>query len=207
MTMPKEETIMTSAGTLHLHECIMLLVLRDREGTIASGSYQYAVGGAVLAELMLQKRIDVQIDRKKQFARLLSDKPCGDPLLVAEQLVRRGILRRSKDKVLGIFNRTIYPELDPRPERELIARLEAAVFGDAQDIDTRTAVLISLANGAGLLRLVFDKKRLKGRRARIRQISNGELVGKATAEAIQAMQTAVMVACIVPVMAGTAASR
>jgi hypothetical protein len=45
---------------------------------------------------------------------------------------------------------------------------------------------------------VFDKRQLKGRKARIQQVVNGELTGKATREAIEAMQAAVMVACIIP---------
>jgi hypothetical protein len=55
-----------------------------------------------------------------------------------------------------------------------------------------------LANSTGLLKIVFDKKKLKGRKARIKQIVDGEITGKAATEAIQAMQAAVMVACIMP---------
>ena len=117
---------------------------------------------------------------------------------MAEQLAKRWILRIDEDKVLGIFTRKIYPEVDPRPERELIERLRQAIFGDGGEIDPRTVVLLSLANSADLLKLVFDKKQLKSRKARIEQVVNGDLTGKATNEAIQAMQAAVMVACILP---------
>ncbi len=64
-------------------------------------------------------------------------------------------------------------------------------------------VLLSLASSADLLRHVFDKKELKARQARIEQVVNGELTGKATKEAIEAMQAAVMVACIIPAIVVT----
>lgn len=68
-----------------------------------------------------------------------------------------------------------------------------------------TVVLLSLANSTGLLKVVFDKKKLKGRKARIKQIVNGEITGKAATEAIQAMRAAVMVACIMPTLMATLA--
>jgi hypothetical protein len=99
---------------------------------------------------------------------------------------------------LLLFTRKIYPELNPVPERRLIERLRQAIFTDGRDIDPRTVVLVSLADSTGLLKVVFDKKKLKGRKDRIKEISNGEITGKAAKEAIQAMQAAVMVACIMP---------
>jgi hypothetical protein len=67
---------------------------------------------------------------------------------------------------------------------------------------------LSLAKSADLLKLVFDKKQLKSRKTRIEQVVNGEMTGKATQEAIQAMQAAVMVACIMPaIMASTTAAH
>ena len=224
-------------NTLFLHEEILLLALRDEEGTIASGTmYQYAIGASVLAELLLTKRIEVDQSGKRKLVNFISTSPLGDPLIdeclekvgnakrravlqtwvsrfagiknlkhrVARQLCRRGILRADEDKVLLLFTRKIYPEINPGPERELIRRLEHAIFTDTRDIDPRTVVLLSLANSTGLLKIVFDKKKLKGRKARIKQIVDGEITGKAATEAIQAMQAAVMVAVIMPaVMSST----
>jgi len=232
---------MAADRKLYLHEEIMLLALRDKEGTVFSGTmYNFAIGGAVLAELLMKKRIDVEAVKKRRYARVLSPAPVGDPLIdeclaklagakkraqlqtwvsrfanmknlkhrVAGQLAKRWILRVDEDKVLGIFTRKIYPEVDPKPEREMIERLREAVFGETQNIDPRTVVLLSLANSAQLLKLVFDRKLVKGRKARIERIVNGELTGKATQEAIQAMQAAVMVACIMPaVIAATTSSH
>jgi Golgi phosphoprotein 3 len=232
---------MATKSELFLHEEIMLLALRDREGTVASGThYQYAIGGAILAELLLQGRISVEQSKKKMYAKVIDSTPVGESLLdnclakitgakktaqlqtwvprfagvknlkkrVAGQLCRRGILRMDEDKVLGLFTRKVYPEVDPGPERQLIAGLHNAIFSEGGEVDPRTVVLLSLANSADLLKLVFDKKELRGRKKRIEQVINGEMTGQAAKEAIQAMQAAVMVACIMPaVFAATSASR
>jgi hypothetical protein len=222
---------MTIQTSLFLHEEVMLLALRDEEGTIASGTmYQYAIGAAILAELLLNQRIALDESKKKKLVNLISSTPLGEPLIdqclekfsnakrraslqtwvsrfagvknlkhrVAQQLCNRGILRATEDKILLLFTRKIYPELNPIPEKRLIERLRQAIFTDSRDIDSRTVVLVSLAEGTGLLKVIFDKKELKGRKARIKEISNGEITGKAAKEAIQAMQAAVMVACIMP---------
>lgn len=225
--------------SLHLYEEVMLLALHDKKGTVFSGAtWSFAIGGAVLAELLMRKRIDVEQVRAKQFARTLSHIPIGDPFMddcltriagarrraqlrewvsmfartkhlkqrVAEQLARRGILRVDQDKVLGIFTRRIYPEVDAIPEREVIERLQEAVFSESRAIHPRTVVLLSLAASADFLKHVFDKRELKARKARIEQVVNGELSGRATKEAIQAMQAAVMVACIMPAVAASTTS-
>ncbi len=231
---------MKSKYDLTLHEEILLLALKDDTGTLASGThYQFALAGAVLAELLLNQRISVEAQKKKKFARLESSTLLGDPVLdeclnkvvsskkrqqlqtwvsrfsgvkdlknrVAQQLVKRGILKAEEDKVLLIFKRKLYPEFNPEPERKLIERLHEAVFTEKSDIDPRTVVLLSLANSANLLKVIFDKKELKTRKSRIEQLINGELSGQATKEAIEAMQAAIMVAAVIPsiVAASTAA--
>jgi hypothetical protein len=108
---------------------------------------------------------------------------------------------------LLLFTRKIYPEINPEPERKLIERLRQAIFTDSRDIEPRTVVLVSLANSTGLLKIVFDKKKLKGRKARIEEIINGEITGKAAKEAIQAMQAAVMLCCIMPAFTTAAISH
>lgn len=224
---------MTEQHPLFLHEEILLLALQDAEGTIASGTwYQQAIGGAILAELLLSSRIRVDESGKRKLVELISSKPVGDPLIdeclekvvaakrraspatwigrfaavkglknrLAEQLCRRGILRADEKTVLLIFTRRIFPEIDPEPERKLIERLCEAIFSEASEVDPRTVVLVSLANGTGLLDVVFDKKKLKAREQRIESIVNGEVTGKAAKEAVEAAQAAIMVAVILPTM-------
>ena len=52
---------------LLLHEEVLLLALRDEKGTIASGTmYQYALGGAILAELLLKDPALITVDPRSR---------------------------------------------------------------------------------------------------------------------------------------------
>jgi len=73
-------------------------------------------------------------------------------------------------------------------------RLRDAIFTDTDQVEPRTVVLLSLAKSTNVLKVNFDKKKLKSRKDRIERIINGEVTGKATKEAIEAMQAAVVVA-------------
>ena len=222
---------------LFLHEEIMLLALCDEEGTVVGGThYSFALGGAILAELLLQERVKVDDSRRKKLLTVRSAKPIGEPLLdeclekvrsakrraslqtwvgrfagikqlrhrVALALCERGILRADEDTVLLIFKRKVYPEVDPKPERELIERLRQAVFTYTNELDSHTVVLAALANGSGILKVVFDKKKLKARKKRLEQLTKGNVAGKATKEAIEAMQAAVVAAMVATTVATTA---
>lgn len=209
---------------LGLHEELLLLMLRDERGTIAPGTmYQQALAGAILAELVLLSRIDVD----EEHARVTDPSPTGDDVLdeclakmdasrraralrdwisrlsgtrelkdkVADHLVALGVLRREKDRVLFVFPRTRYPEVTHGPEGEIVTRLWKAVFGGGEIDNARTAMLLSIAHASDVLRLVFDPRDLKRRRARIEAISNGDLIGPATGQVIRAAQAAVVAAC------------
>jgi len=226
---------MSDASELFLHEELMLLSLRDREGTTEMGAwYHQAVAGGILAELLLRRRIHVG-PGKKAAVELLDYAPLGDSVVdectlqirdekkprslawwlsrisnlhdlkgrVATGLVRRGILRADEDKVLLIFTRKIYPELDPEPEAALVERLRAAVFEDDGELDPRTIVLVALAHGTGLLAVTFGRKELKPRKERIEHIASGELVGQIAEEVVSAVQAAVIAATIVPTITAT----
>jgi len=230
---------MTHLNPLSLPEEIMLLALHDEEGTIEMGSmYAYAIGGAVLAELLMRDRVHLD-SSKKRSVHLVNAKPLGDPLLddcltkiqesrkqaaaqtwvanfanlkdlkhrLAMRLCDRGILRADEDKILLLFSRRIYPEVDPKPEKEMAERLRQAIFTEDDHLDTRTVVLVSLAHSAGLLKMVFDKKDLKGRTERIERIINGDATGQATKQAIEAVQAAIFVTCIMPAITTASVTR
>ena len=223
---------------LHFYEELMLLALKDKEGTFATDEmgFMYALGGALLAELMLMGSIGIELVKKKKFVDLTDPAPMGDPILdecleklrtakrraslntwvsrfaglkkfkhrAAQQLCRRGILRADEGKVLLIFTRKIYPELDPGPERDLVERLRMAIFTETSDVDPRTTILIALADKAGVLKNVFEKKELKARKKRIEEIGSGSLTAAAVKEVVQAAQAAVMVATLAATTASAA---
>jgi hypothetical protein len=216
---------------LRLHEEILLLVLRDEEGTVASGPvYEYAMAGGILAELLLGERLSVETSGKKDkpAIRMKSSTSMSDEVIdeclakvrasekqksprhwiskfaqtkklkhrVASRLCDLGILRSDRQKVLWLFSHEVFPELDHETEAEIIARPEHAIFSDTPDVGVRTLLLASLADSADLLGLVFDKQRLKARKGRIKKMIEGEMVGRATAEVIQAVQAALLVSSI-----------
>jgi hypothetical protein len=57
---------------------------------------------------------------------------------VVASLREQGVLREERSKVLGIFNRSRDLEADPEPEREVRARLRAALV-EGGALDARTA--------------------------------------------------------------------
>jgi Golgi phosphoprotein 3 len=151
-----------------------------------------------LALIQESKKIRKASDWVQKFAALKDLKNRA-----ARQLVAKGVLKEDTGKVLGIFKRTIYPEANPGPEQDLRRRLEEAIFMDQQEVDPATTVVVALARATGLLDRVFTKKRLKPRKQRLEDLVNGNLAGKATREAVEAVQAAILVATIVPAIAAS----
>jgi len=222
-----------NAEKLYLHEEVLLIALKDYEGTVASGStFMYAVGGAILSELLMSGRIEVDQKTKRKLIKVVDSTPTGDPCLddclqridqagaqynmqgwlskfaftkrlkdvVAASLVRRGILKADEDRVLLLFKRKIYPEINPAPERAIIERMRNAIFSDVGKVEAHTILLISLARSANLLPMVFDKRDLKKRKERIEQIVDQEPAGKAATQAIQAAVAAAAMIAVMPVV-------
>lgn len=219
---------------LKLYEEVMLLALRDDKGTVTSSFTEYALAGAVMAELILAKRITVDSSKKKMVS-LINAKPMSDDVLdramskikgskrkvslanwvtkiagmkrlrldIAYQLCDKGVLKAQQERVLLIFNREVFPEINPEPEQKILQRIEAAITGNDKTLPPKTAVLVSLCNGAGLLKDNIDAQILKDNKQRIEQISKGECIGDATKEIIVACQTAIFIAAIMPTVITT----
>jgi Golgi phosphoprotein 3 len=89
---------MSASAELHLHEELMLLALRDEKGTVATGTWiDQALGGALLAELMLEGRVRLTGAGSKATARLVKRTPTGNALL--DEAAGR-IAESSKDRKL-----------------------------------------------------------------------------------------------------------
>jgi hypothetical protein len=120
---------------------------------------------------------------------------------IAESLCDKGILEQDDKKVMFVFTRKVYPEVDGTCEDHLRERLASVMFHEEVKPDERTAVLIAIANHAGLLNWNFPPVELKQHKQRIRDLSTGKiLASEATASAITAMQSAMMAAAMVPVI-------
>lgn len=118
----------------------------------------------------------------------------------AASLCERGILKAEEGTVFFFFDKTYYPELNPRPELKLISRLEKAIFGTEKVTDERTIVLLALLRKSELLKVPFEAKALREQRHRMKDICENQLVGDAANAAAEAAQTAVMMAAIMPAM-------
>lgn len=156
--------------------------------TLRSGTQ---IGDPVLDDALLQ----LQNAKRRANAATWVQRWAKSRLLheTARRLAQQGVLRVEEKRVLLLFNRTVYPEMDPGPERRLIERIRIAIFGDAE-VDARTAAIVTLSNAAGLLNPVFGRKELKARKGRIQGMAEGDAVAEATRAAIQAAQAAVAVA-------------
>lgn len=129
------------------------------------------------------------------------------PHRVAGQLAEKGIVTADEKKVLWVFSRRIYPELDGTFEDEIRQRMAALMFRDAA-ADARTTVLVALARHAGLLKNNFAPAELEQHQERIVNLASGNILAEgATQETIKAIQTAIIVAAIVPsIVASTVAT-
>ncbi len=76
----REETM---TEDLRLHHELLLIALRDETGTPESraSSLEIALGGALLAELLLSGRISIAEDTKKKLVELADSRPFGDEVL------------------------------------------------------------------------------------------------------------------------------
>jgi hypothetical protein len=82
---------------LGLHEEIMLLALHDKKGTIIGGVWHAtALGGAILSELLLRGKLEIETDGKKSFVKLIDKKPTGDEVL-DEAIQKIAVAKRRAD--------------------------------------------------------------------------------------------------------------
>ncbi|PTU55562.1 GPP34 family phosphoprotein [Sphaerisporangium cinnabarinum] len=160
---------------------LFLLLLDDDGASIqAAGTLYYTLGGAVLTELALLGRVEVDDTGVLNGPRVTpaGDEPLPDPLLqaafdtvaaktqrvqpllvalgadlwreVMERLVARGLVRQEERTVLGLFRTTRWPAADAEHEARLRARVRR-VLEDGEAPDARTAAIVGLLSASGAL--------------------------------------------------------
>lgn len=217
-------------GALSLPECLILLALNDQTGKRNGHYVDIALAGAGLSELALRGLLREQqsanrftlaadivtgdafldgcmnvvrdhgVDKppKQLISKIAGTKGLVERLL--DRLVSRGILQQQTKKLFFIFDQKVYPEAAPEPERHLKAHLADIMFSGGVPT-SRDCVLIALAKQTGLLNVNFDRALLREHHAHIDDIARGKtLAASATAETISAIQTAILIAVIVPVV-------
>jgi hypothetical protein len=123
---------------------------------------------------------------------------------LAERLVRRGILERRDDKVLGLFPRTRWPAVDSTHELAVRRDLTAALVQGVQP-DQQTACLIALLSAIDRAHKIVDRDGLPSGqvRKRAKEIARGEWAAQAVKDAISA-STAAVTAGVTAATAGAA---
>ena len=126
---------------------------------------------------------------------------------LASQLAEYGILKKDEKKVLWLFSKRVYPELDSTYEDSIRKRMAALMFDDKAPVDEHIAVLVTFAKCTNTLAPNFARVELQQHAKRIESICNGDvLAGSATQETIAAVQAAQMAAMIASTAAITAAT-
>ncbi|GAA4910771.1 GPP34 family phosphoprotein [Streptomyces coeruleoprunus] len=203
-----------------LGEEVMLLSLDDESGVVKDRSTAaWAVAGGTLLELAMRNRVTVTNGRVRvadpaptgvslldDRLRLLGDwtrrRPSGKvgDWLAKDQatavraaldsLCERGLVVEEQRRALGLFPVRRYPETDGSVERELRARLSAAVL-DGGLPDDRTSALVALLHGARLHAIAFPGVPRKEIDARMAQIAEGQWAGESVRRAIRDMQATI----------------
>ena len=206
-------------------EDLLLLMLDDETGTPAgAGTLHYPLGGAVLVELALLGRVEIEeghggLNGPKVSA--TGEGPLADPLLqsaydkvaekprgvqtlilevgtrlwepLIERLVDRGLIRREKKKVLGLFKMNTLPAADPTHEAELRHKIRA-VLEDGADPDTRTAAVIALLSSSGTLPMLRPPLPWSGKiHERAKALEDGNWGAKAVNTAVARTAAAIAV--------------
>jgi hypothetical protein len=205
-------------------EDLALLLLDPDTGraVVDSTSLDRALAGALLLDLATRERITGDGNGAKARLSAVGAAPTGDALLDAalarldkplraqkaverlargmrrqllERLVERGLVRRERSRLLGLFPVTTWPSADPGPAKELRGWV-AAVLRDGARPDQHLALLISLVHAVKAEHKVVDGPR-RQLRARAAEVAEGEWAGQAVRKAVQAVQSSVAAAVAV----------
>lgn len=199
---------------LLLAEELFLLVLDDEKGTTAYSVLEPELAGALLLDLiaagcLVETSGELHVDRDrsapshpllaealnavcargkpkkpKYWVGKLPKKLKPIKVRVAASLVSRGVLDEKRHNTLGLMWTTRYPQADPRPKRELSARLEATLLQGAEP-DPRTARLVVLIGAMGLVPSGVPKDQRKAVAGRAEAMAESSAVGAAVKRALE----------------------
>jgi hypothetical protein len=212
-----------TSHSLFLHEEIVLLALHDEKGTVPFGTMVgYAVGGALIAELLLRERLALAPGKRADLLTVRSTTPVGEPALdLALEQIRTAKRRASATSWVGrLASRVPTRQIALRLAQRGIVRREEGRFlliftrdvfptvnpdperelvermrraiFEDREVDGRTAILVGLAKSVDLLRLVFDRKAVKARKQRLDELAKMHAAAGATREAIESVQAAMV---------------
>jgi len=204
---------------LNCAEELILLSIDDQTNSfyrITNINFNVALIGALLMDLALRKRIDVNLEG----IYVLSTEPTGDRFLDAilenlieteagnqpavlvgqlynsmghlkdkllQDLEEKGIIKVSQCKVLWLFKKRRYPIIDQKEEEEVLSRIRKTVLTDV-DPEPRDLALIALLNICNLMDKIFTNDELEQRSERLEQLKKLDLISPAVKRIIGEMQ-------------------
>jgi Golgi phosphoprotein 3 len=212
---------------LTLPQELYLLALHEEKGRVPaalSTSLHYGLGGAILAELILQGRVGLDDDRK---AVVVNNTMFGEDDLLNEALERiqasgrhhkttywvstfsDNIRKLEKRLANGLVDRGVLRKEEKRflgvmpyeayPAQDASARFWIkqhlrSVVLGGEAADAHTATLLSLVCACDMLERVFTRDELKAARRKIETLTSGEVIGDAVQQAIETIEAATMAA-------------
>ncbi|HQM17221.1 MAG TPA: GPP34 family phosphoprotein [Candidatus Cloacimonas sp.] len=204
---------------LNCAEELILLSIDDQTNSfyrITNINFNVALIGALLMDLALRKRIDVDLEG----IYVLSTEPTGDKFLDAilenlieteagnqpavlvgqlynsmghlkdkllQDLEEKGIIKVSQCKVLWLFKKRRYPVIDQKEEEEVLSRIRKTVLTDV-DPEPRDLALIALLNICNLMDKIFTQEELEQCSERLEQLKKLDLISPAVKRIIGEMQ-------------------
>lgn len=209
--------------TLSLVEDIVLLALDEESGKLRSlpdRALDYALAGALLAELSMHKKIHAdeagltvddaappedtvlrkafslisrleERDLKHALSRLAADGPEFRKEVV-RGLVRRGVLREEDKEFLWVFHRKVYPASDRDAEEAVRARLRRVVLDDEHEPERSDLLLVGLVHACQLAYLVLSQEELQGNREHLQALARSDAIGRAVYDTVQEIHRALL---------------
>ena len=188
---PETELPYALAGALLLELCLGGRV--RLEGKKVAPVNPTPTGSAMADELL--EKIAAAKKPKKAAAWIESFGEHGKRIRKAAacSLVAQGILREEEKRFLWVIPYTGYAAVDTSAKFTLKQRLRGLALG-GENANPHDLALLSLVRAGGLLDNVFTKDEMRRAKRRVEELVKDEAVGQAVAEAIQAVNTAVIVA-------------
>lgn len=213
-----------------VEELFLLLRRDDGRAESATAQNGFGLAAAVVTDLVLAERITLSDDKDprvgvlspaatghpaldaalarlvekdgKRLSGLVADRRLAVEQQTAEALAAAGVVRIEEKRALGLVPAR-YPVLDTEPERRVRERLRTVLAGGTPQPADST--LLAVLQGLGIAgKVLAEEKGDLGRRdlkRRIEEVSTDVRAGAAVARAVQAMNTAIMTAAIVPAIA------
>lgn len=195
---------------LNLPEELLILALHDGKAKPLNLSLSFGLAGAVIAELLLEEKISrsgltlVSRNPSPPADPILSEVLAAIPSSaeartvkdlvnylnrrikslrpkLTEQLVHKGLVQRSEQRVLGVFSYKNYQLADEHVALRLKDQLRQVIFRPFTP-SPRQLALIGLIQPSGLK--IFTREERTAAKQRIAEVLNSEVIGKAVAQSV-----------------------